>query len=173
MTEPGGGAYPEHSQVLTILRLGRWLHVRGLTTLARLVQLILRVIFSADIPVRMNIPVGVNFMHNGLGTVVHEDTQFCGPALVFHHVTLGNSVGATDGAPEIGAHVLIGTGASVLGGITVGEYGVVGAGAVLTRDLPPFHRATGNPAVIRPVAEEQLRAIWGNHSIRSSARSGG
>lgn len=50
---------------------------------------------------------------------------------------------------RIGADVWIGRGATVVGGVDVGRGSVVGAGAVVTRDLPPFSVAVGVPA--RPV----------------------
>lgn len=43
----------------------------------------------------------------------------------------------------------IGAGATVLGGLTIGSEAMVGAGAVVTRDVPPFAIVTGNPARIR------------------------
>ncbi len=51
----------------------------------------------------------------------------------------------------------IGGNAVLLPGVTVGTEGVVGAGSVVTRDVPPYKVAYGNPArVIRDVPEEQL-----------------
>lgn len=51
---------------------------------------------------------------------------------------------------SIGSDVWIGAGASILGGVTIGNGCVVAAGAVVTRDLPPYAIAAGVPArVIR------------------------
>ena len=55
-----------------------------------------------------------------------------------------------DDAITIGTDVWIGAGVIVLGGITIGSGSVIGAGSVVTRDIPPFSIAVGNPArVIR------------------------
>jgi acetyltransferase-like isoleucine patch superfamily enzyme len=53
------------------------------------------------------------------------------------------------GPVTIGDHVWIGFRAIVLPGVTIGEGGVVAAGAVVSRDIPPFTIVAGNPA--RPI----------------------
>ncbi|VWC44927.1 transferase [Burkholderia lata] len=54
----------------------------------------------------------------------------------------------------IGRNVWIGAGATIIGGVTVGENSVVAAGAVVTRDVPPNVLVGGNPAaVIRSIDE--------------------
>jgi galactoside O-acetyltransferase len=52
----------------------------------------------------------------------------------------------TYGEIAIGAGAWIGAGATVLEGVRIGEGAVVGAGSVITRDVPPFAVAVGNPA---------------------------
>ena len=47
---------------------------------------------------------------------------------------------------KIGCNVWLGAGVTVLGGIEVGDYCVVGAGAVVTKSLPPYSVAYGVPA---------------------------
>ncbi|WP_321951196.1 DapH/DapD/GlmU-related protein [Burkholderia cenocepacia] len=54
----------------------------------------------------------------------------------------------------IGRNVWIGAGATIIGGVTIGENAVVAAAAVVTRDVPPNTLVGGNPAkVIRSIAE--------------------
>jgi UDP-2-acetamido-3-amino-2,3-dideoxy-glucuronate N-acetyltransferase len=40
----------------------------------------------------------------------------------------------------------IGTNSTIIGGVTIGEYAVVGAGAVVTKDVPAYSICAGNPA---------------------------
>lgn len=50
------------------------------------------------------------------------------------------------GLTTIGDHVWIGARAIILGGVTIGEGAVIGAGSVVTRDIAPWRIAVGNPA---------------------------
>lgn len=63
----------------------------------------------------------------------------------------------TSGRPiVIGRNVWIATGAIVLGGVTIGENSVVGAGSVVTKDAPANCFVAGNPArVIREIGREE------------------
>jgi maltose O-acetyltransferase len=55
---------------------------------------------------------------------------------------------------DIGSDVWVGGGAIILGGVTIGSRAVIGAGSVVTRDIPEAVFAAGNPCrVIRPIAE--------------------
>ena len=57
--------------------------------------------------------------------------------------------GGGESAPiEIGDDVFIGARAIILKGVKIGEGSVVGAGAVVAKDIPPFSIAVGNPARI-------------------------
>ena len=53
-------------------------------------------------------------------------------------------------------HASMGSGVTVVGGITIGEYAVIGAGAVVTRDAPNYAILAGNPAkVMKQFSSEQ------------------
>lgn len=64
---------------------------------------------------------------------------------IYHNVTLGQNKGAF---PTIGDNVIIYTGAKIFGNINIGENAVIGAGAVVTKDVVANTIVAGNPAKI-------------------------
>ncbi len=79
--------------------------------------------------------------------VVIEDDVFIG-----HGVMFVNDLFPWPGkkadllTTTIKKHAILGTGSTIIGGITIGEYSVVGAGAVVKNDIPDLSIAVGNPA---------------------------
>ena len=49
----------------------------------------------------------------------------------------------------IGDYVWIGGGTIVLPGVTIGDHAIVGAGSVVTKDIPPYAIACGNPCTVK------------------------
>src|SRR6185436_2626710 len=81
--------------------------------------------------------------------VILEDEVFCGPSMVFTNVINPRSeIERKDEfrTTRVKKGASIGANATVLCGLTVGTYAFVGAGAVVTRDVPDFALVTGNPA---------------------------
>lgn len=84
--------------------------------------------------------------------VVLEDDVFCGPSMVFTNVGTPRSHFPRKGAFEqtrVGRGASIGANATVVCGTTLGPYSFVGAGAVVTRDVPAHGLVYGNPARLR------------------------
>jgi UDP-2-acetamido-3-amino-2,3-dideoxy-glucuronate N-acetyltransferase len=78
-----------------------------------------------------------------------EDDVFLGPSMVFTNVVNPRShVSRKDEYRRTLARrgCTIGANATILSGITLGEYSFAGAGAVVTRDVPPFALVVGSPA---------------------------
>ncbi len=68
---------------------------------------------------------------------------------MYQGVTLGGrALSKTKRHPTIGNHVMLGSGAKVLGPVTVGEHSAIGANAVVVRDVPPRSVAVGLPPAI-------------------------
>jgi serine O-acetyltransferase len=90
--------------------------------------------------------------HHGC-IVIHGDSVIGDDCLIRHGVTLGNT-GYKDlyGAPTLGNRVQIGAGAKLLGRISVGDDAIVGANAVVTRDVPEHAIVGGVPA--RPLTPQ-------------------
>lgn len=63
---------------------------------------------------------------------------------------------------KIGNHVWIGSNATVLSGVTIGEWAVVAAGAVVTKDVPPYTVVGGVPAKIIKKVEETENESFSN-----------
>jgi acetyltransferase-like isoleucine patch superfamily enzyme len=55
---------------------------------------------------------------------------------------------------RVGKRASIGTNATILGGISIGEGAMIGAGSVVTRDVPAFAIVAGNPARIKGSAKD-------------------
>lgn len=70
-------------------------------------------------------------------------------AVLFPWITIGLKAGVVVG-PTLGKDVHVGTGARVIGPITVGDRVLIGANAVVVDDIPSGHVATGIPASSRP-----------------------
>jgi len=91
------------------------------------------------------------FIDHGCGVVIGETTVIGDDVTIFQGVTLGGA-GKEKGKrhPTIGHKVMIGANAIVLGNITIGDNTRIGAGAVVTKSVPPNSTMVGNPAQILP-----------------------
>jgi len=85
--------------------------------------------------------------------VVLENDVFCGPSCVFTNVDRPRSgfpTGAADyRETRVRRGVTIGANATIVCGHTLGEYAFVGAGAVVTKDVPAYTIVYGNPASVQ------------------------
>ncbi len=82
-----------------------------------------------------------------------EDYVFCGPSMVFTNIKLPRSEFPQRGTEYylktlVKNSASIGANATIVCGITIGEYALIGSGAVVTKDIPPYSLAVGNPAKI-------------------------
>jgi len=99
------------------------------------------------------------FIDHGMGVVIGETTEIGDHVTLYQGVTLGGT-GKEAGKrhPSIGNHVIIGTGAKVLGNLRIGDYVRIGANSVVLRSVPDHATVVGIPGKIldRPLEEEEL-----------------
>tara|TARA_B100000963_G_scaffold48102_1_gene36382 strand:- start:60 stop:638 length:579 start_codon:yes stop_codon:yes gene_type:complete len=82
-----------------------------------------------------------------------EDYVFCGPSMVFTNVLIPRSEFPQRGSKYylktlVKKSVSIGANATIICGTTIGQYSLIGAGSVVTKDVPDFALVIGNPGRI-------------------------
>lgn len=105
------------------------------------------VVTGADIPINTKIGKDVNFPHPN-GVVIHPDVQIGDGCLIMQQVTIGVKLGIGNDVPHLGQGVDVGAGAKVLGNITIGDYAIIGANAVVVKDVPARAIVAGIPAKV-------------------------
>jgi len=79
-----------------------------------------------------------------------EDYVFCGPSMVFTNIKTHRSKFPQRGSVHylktlVKKSASIGANATIVCGVTIGEYALIGSGAVVTKDVPPYSLVVGNP----------------------------
>jgi serine O-acetyltransferase len=138
-------------------RLAHWLYKGELYFLARLVNHLSRSMTAIDI--HPGAAIGENFFIDHGFVVIGETARVGDGVTIYQHVTLGGTNPTSGEAgnrhPTIGDHVIIGSGAQVLGPIKVGDRARIGANAVVTKDVPEGATMIGIPARSTLVSAEQ------------------
>jgi len=140
-------------QAMIFYRLSRACLLRGIPLLPLVLTRLAQTLFAIDISPGAFLGPGVAIVH-GFGVVIGGAAQIEGDCCIFHGVTLGDRgsewVGSNrrDGHPVVERGVMIGAGAKILGPVRIGHHSVIGANAVVLKDVPPCSVAAGVPAVI-------------------------
>ena len=121
---------------------------RQLKLLSRMIDLVLRIFFSAAVPGRARIGKNVFFHHSGLGVVINGASVIEDECEIGVHVVLGGKA-PTIGAPHLERGVIVHAGAQIIGPIRIGEGSVIGANSVVLEDVPAHCLVVGVPGVIK------------------------
>ncbi|MDP9645956.1 serine O-acetyltransferase [Paraburkholderia caledonica] len=143
--------------------------------LARFVSQMAR--FMTGIEIHPGATVGRRvFIDHGMGVVIGETAQIGDDCTIYQGVTLGGT-SLTRGAkrhPTLERGVIVGAGAKVLGGFTIGADAKIGSNAVVTKPVPAGGTAVGNPArVIVPAAASTAAAAAAASVVAKAAASAG
>jgi serine O-acetyltransferase len=130
-------------------RWAHWCWLHGFKWPGRFISQIARWLTAVEIHPGATIGRRV-FIDHGFGVVIGETAEVGDDCTIYQGVTLGGT-SLSKGAkrhPTLARGVIIGAGAKVLGGFTVGEGAKVGSNAVVVKEVPPGATAVGNPAHI-------------------------
>ncbi len=130
---------------VTYYRLARWLCLHRFPLLPRVIQRLSVFIFHCYIPYTVEAGPGLEVGYWGIGVVVHPRVRLGRNVFLAQGVTIGGR-SQSAGVPRVEDNVFISAGAKVLGEITVGQGSVIGANAVVIRDVPPRSIVGGVPA---------------------------
>lgn len=126
-------------------RIAHWFYKKGRKTFARYISSVGRFRTGADIHPAAEIGRRL-FIDHAQGVVVGETTVIGNDVTMYQGATLGGTGKETGKRhPTIGDHVMISSGASVLGPVKIGNHVRVGAGAVVLTDVPAYATVVGVP----------------------------
>ena len=149
-------AYPG-LHAIWMYRAAHWLWEHRLCLLGRLLSELAR--WVTGIEIHPGATIGRRlFIDHGMGVVIGETSEIGDDVLVYQGVTLGGT-GKDSGKrhPTIGDGVVVGTGATILGNIRIGDHVKIGAGSVVTHDIEPHSIAAGAPARVLRRIEYRTR----------------
>ena len=134
-------------------RVANFFSVAKFDLIARIISQFSR--FLTGIEIHPGARIGKNlFIDHGMGVVIGETSEIGDNVTIYHMATLGGiapSINSNDQRnikrhPTIGDEAVVGSGAQVLGPITVGRCAKIGANAVVTKDVPEKAVMVGIPA---------------------------
>lgn len=127
-------------------RKANWCYRHNLKFLARWISQ--RCVRRTNIEIHPAAQIGRRlFIDHGTGVVIGETTIIGDDCTIYQGVTLGGT-GKDKGKrhPTLGNHVMVGSGAKVLGPIEIGDHVRIAAGAVVLDNIPENSTAVGVPA---------------------------
>jgi len=145
--------YPGFHAILAH-RLAHNLYRWNVPLIPRLISQISR--FFTGIEIHPGASIGRRFfIDHGMGVVIGETTEIGDDVLLYQGVTLGGTGNETGKRhPTLGNHVVVGTGAKVLGNIRIGNHVRIGAGSVVVHPVPDNSTVVGVPGRVVRIRDE-------------------
>jgi serine O-acetyltransferase len=126
-------------------RVAHAMYLAGVPVLPRLISMVMRTVTGIEIHPAAQIGQGF-FIDHGAGVVIGETADIGDNVTLYQGVTLGGTGFATGKRhPTVQDNVTIGSGAKLLGPITIGHGAKIGANSVVITDVPPNSTVVGNP----------------------------
>jgi serine O-acetyltransferase len=142
---------------LQAFRVSNWLWHHERTDLALLLQSLSS--DSLQVSIHPSASIGTQvFLDHATGVIVGAFAVIGDGVTIMQNVTIGRKQALPGRAPRIGRGVLLSTGATILGDVSIGDFAKIGAGALVEHDVPGGCTAVGVPARLANCAEAGLPA---------------
>ena len=134
-------------------RIANFFAIAKFDLVARIISQLSR--FFTGIEIHPKAKIGKNlFIDHGMGVVIGETSEINDNVTIYHNVTLGGtspSINSNEQRnskrhPTLEENVVVGSGAQILGPIVIGKNSLIGANAVVTKDVAEKSIMAGNPA---------------------------
>lgn len=132
---------------INLYRKGCWCYNHHIPILPMIFKILTFLVFNSVVPYTSKIGAESKFAYGGLGVVVHSRAIIGYRVIIGQNTTIGRSLDPED-YPIIGNNVYISAGARIIGKITVGDNVIIGANAVVNKDVPDNCIVAGVPAKI-------------------------
>lgn len=128
--------------------VARKCYLKHIPLVPQIIKVLIRILWGGGVvPYQCQIGKGTVFAYQALGVVLHKRAVLGEGCRIQQNVTIGGTSGKED-VPVLGNRVQVGAGAMVLGPIHVGDNAIIGANAVVTKDIPANAVVAGVPAKI-------------------------
>lgn len=137
--------------------ISRWLYLHRVPALPNVIKTGIRILWGGVIPFQADIGSGTVLGYQACGIVIHKRCVIGKGCHISQGVTIGGTSGLYE-VPVLDDGVQVGANAVIIGPVHIGRNAIVGAGAVVNRDVPPYGVAVGVPAKVIKILDETSNA---------------
>jgi len=138
-------------------RVSHWLWRQRRNDLALLLQSLSSDQLQVSIHPSASIGTSV-FLDHATGIIIGAFAVIGDEVTILQNVTIGRKSSEPDRAPKIGKGVYLSAGSTIIGGVSIGDFAKIGAGAVVEHDVPPGCTAVGVPARLTNCPEPTMQS---------------
>jgi serine O-acetyltransferase len=132
---------------IKLYRAAHWFWMKHVPALPHMLTRLIYILCNCHIHYETTIGRGTTLAYGGIGVVIHKRAVIGQNCVIESNVTIGGRNNIPE-LPVIGDGVFIGTGARILGNVHIGCESIIGANAVVVKDVPDRCTVAGIPAKV-------------------------
>lgn len=133
--------------LIRLYRISNRLYYYKIPILPKIIYYFSYILFNSSIPPSTSIGENTKFAYGGIGIVIHGRAVIGANCIIGQGITIGGKSKKRK-VPIIGNNVYLSAGCRILGPVTIGDNVIVGANAVVVKDVPSNTIVGGVPATI-------------------------